>query len=77
MECAITVWEDRLADFKRTLGRVHIEHDAKYVQAEAFQQDFLAQTCASGSWSKHLIDLNWTLEERQILLSLQDTDIEV
>jgi hypothetical protein len=39
--------------------------------------DYLARTRAFSSWSKQLINLNQTLEERQILLCLQEMDLEV
>jgi hypothetical protein len=37
----------------------------------------LTQARASSFRSKQLTDLNWTLAERQILLCLQETDLEV
>jgi hypothetical protein len=33
--------------------------------------------CASSSWSRHLTDLEQTLKERQTLLFLHETDLEV
>jgi hypothetical protein len=34
-ECTITTWEDGLAAFERTLGRVRMVCDARLIQAEA------------------------------------------
>jgi hypothetical protein len=36
-EGTIITWEDGLAAFECILGRVHIEHDARRIQAEATQ----------------------------------------
>jgi hypothetical protein len=69
-EGAITAWEDGLVAFERVLGRVHIEHNASHVQAEATQQDYLARTCTFSSRSKLLIGLSRALEECQILICL-------
>jgi hypothetical protein len=76
-EGAITAWEDGLAMFEHALGRVCTERDASHIQAKATQQDYLARTCTFCSRSKQLIILSRTLEERQILLCLQEMDLEV
>jgi hypothetical protein len=34
-EGSIATWEDGLVAFEHALGRVHSEHDANHVQAEA------------------------------------------
>jgi hypothetical protein len=57
-EGIIAAWEDGLVAFERTLGKVHVEHNISHVWAEAVQQDFTAQSCASSSRSKRLTDLN-------------------
>jgi hypothetical protein len=76
-ECDIAAWDDVLVAFERALGKVLRECDIGRVWAEAVQQDFFAQACVSGSRSKQLTYLNWTLKECQILLCLQETNLEV
>jgi hypothetical protein len=76
-ECTIVVCEDGLMAFERTLVKACMECDAERAQVEAVQQDFLARTCTFSSNSKHSINFNWMLVERQILLSLQVMDLEV
>jgi hypothetical protein len=71
------MWEDGLAASECALERVCLERDAERVQAETTQQNYHAKMRASGSRSKHSINLNRTLEERQVLLCLQETDLEV
>jgi hypothetical protein len=71
------VWEDGLAAFARALAEACVECDVKHIQAMAVQQDFLAQTRASSSWSKQLHHLSQMSEERQILLCLQEMNLEV
>jgi hypothetical protein len=61
----------------RALGTVRTECDTSHVKAEAAQQDYLAQTRAFSSRSKQLIILSWMLQERQILLCLQEMGLEV
>jgi hypothetical protein len=56
---------------------VRLERDASHVQVMAAQQDYLAQTHAFSSLSKQLIGLSRALEDRQILLCLQEMDLEV
>jgi hypothetical protein len=63
--------------FVCALGMAHTECDAVRVHAEAVQWDFLARTRASSSRSKQLHHFSRTLEERQILLCLQETGREV
>jgi hypothetical protein len=62
---------------ERTLVKACMECDAERAQVEVVQQDFLARTCTFSSNSKHSINFNWMLVERQILLSLQVMDLEV
>jgi hypothetical protein len=76
-EGIIAAWEDGLVAFEHALGKVHIKRNVSHVRAEAVQQDFSAQSCASSSRSKRLTDLNWTLEEHQILFCLQEADLEM
>jgi hypothetical protein len=76
-ECDIATWDDVLVAFERALGKVLRECDIGRVWAEAVQQDFFAQACVSGSRSKQLTYLNWTLKECQILLCLQEMNLEV
>jgi hypothetical protein len=66
-----------LAVFECALGRVHTERDTHHVQAEAAQQYYFARTHAFTSRSKQLISLSQTMEEREILLCLQEMDLEV
>jgi hypothetical protein len=66
-----------LAVFKRAFRRVHTECDGTHAQAQAAQQDSLAWMRAFSSWSKQLIKLSQTWEDRQILLCQQKTDLEV
>jgi hypothetical protein len=54
-----------------------MERDAACTQAEAARQDYRARLCASTSSSKHSINFYRMLQERQRLLSLQETDLEV
>jgi hypothetical protein len=76
-EGIIAAWEDGLVAFECALGKVHVKCNVSHVRAEAVQQDFSAQSCASSSRSKRLTDLNWTLEEHQILFCLQEADLEM
>jgi hypothetical protein len=76
-EGAIATWEDGLAAFKCSLGKVCTKCDAKRVWDEAIQQDFLARTHASSVRYKQLNNLRRTLEERQTFLCLQEMDLEV
>jgi hypothetical protein len=71
------MWEDGLVAFECALGEVHTEHDDSRVRAEAVQQDFFAQACASSSRPRQLTNLNRRLEECQILLFLQEMDLKV
>jgi hypothetical protein len=61
-EGVIAAWEDGLAAFEHSLKIVRAEHDASHVWADVVQHDFSAQSRASSSRSKWLIDLNRTLE---------------
>jgi hypothetical protein len=63
--------------FARALGEVCTEHDASRACADAVQRDLYSQARASSSSSKQLTDLGRALEERQILLCLQETDLVV
>jgi hypothetical protein len=54
-----------------------MEHDTKHTQAEAVRQDYLVRVRTFTSRSKHSTNFNRMLEERQILLSLQKTGLEV
>jgi hypothetical protein len=63
--------------FACAFGEACTKCDAKRVQAKAVRWDFLARTRASSSRSKQLNHLSRTLEERHILLCLQETDLEV
>jgi hypothetical protein len=63
--------------FECALEWVCMERDANPIQAEAAQQDFHTRMYASSSRSKHSISLNRMLKERQILLCLLETDLEV
>jgi hypothetical protein len=76
-EGTIAAWEGGLAAFERALGRVCMERDTSRIKAEAAQQDYLARTRAFSSQSKQLIILSRILQERQILLCLQEMDLEV
>jgi hypothetical protein len=69
-EGVIVVWEDGLAAFERTLGKVHMKCDTNHVWAEVVQHDFFTQALVSSSRSRQLTNLNRTLEECQILLCL-------
>jgi hypothetical protein len=71
------VWEGGLATSECTLGRACIEHNVERTQAEVVWQDCLARTRASTSSSRHSINFSRMLEEREILLSLHETDLEV
>jgi glucokinase len=73
----VVALEEGLVAFERMLGEVHAKRDACHVRASAVQRDFFAQACTSSSKSKQLTNLSWTLEEHQILLSLQEVDLEV
>jgi hypothetical protein len=63
---AIITWEDGLMASERTLCRACREH----TQTEVVLHDYLARSRALTSSSKHSINFNMMLEERQILLSL-------
>jgi hypothetical protein len=76
-EGVVVMWEEGLAAFACMLGEVCVECNACHVCASAVQWDFFAQVHASSSRSKQLTDLARMLEERQILLSLQEMDLEV
>jgi hypothetical protein len=76
-EGTIITWEDSLTASECTLGRACMEHDTERAQDEVVRQDYLAKTHAFTSGSKHSINFSRTLEECQILLSLQETDSEV
>jgi hypothetical protein len=54
-----------------------MERDTSCIRAEAAQQDYLARMRAFSSQSKQLIILSRILQERQILLCLQEMDLEV
>jgi hypothetical protein len=73
----VVVWEEGLAAFACMLVEVRMERDACYVRADAVQWDFFAHACTSSSRSKQHTDLSRTLEECQILLSLEEADLEV
>jgi hypothetical protein len=62
--------EEGLAAFARTLGEVHVEHDACHVHANAIRWDFFVQVCVSSSRSKQHTNHGRTLEEHQILVIL-------
>jgi chromosome segregation ATPase len=76
-EEAIASREDGLAAFEHALERVHMERDVSPIQAEVAHRDYLAQVRTFSSLSKQLISLSRSLEEHQILLCLQETDLEV
>jgi hypothetical protein len=48
-----------------------MEHDAECAQTEVVWHDYLTRSCSLTFMSKHSINFNRMLEERQILLSLQ------
>jgi hypothetical protein len=73
----VVAWEEGLATFARMLGEVRVERDTCHVHANDVQRDFFAQARASSSRSKQLTNLGQTLEECQVLLSLQEVDLEV
>jgi DnaJ-domain-containing protein 1 len=54
-----------------------VEHDTECAQAEAVQKDYRARLHAFTSGSKHSFNFSQMLEERQILLSLQKTELVV
>jgi hypothetical protein len=76
-EGAIALCEDGLAASEHALGRACAERDAECPQAEAAWQDYHFGLHAFSSGSKHSINFNQMLEEHQILLFLQETDLEV
>jgi hypothetical protein len=76
-ESTIAALEDGLATSEHTLGRECMERDTACTQAEAARQDYRARLCASTSSSKHSINFYRMLQERQRLVSLQETDLEV
>jgi hypothetical protein len=76
-EGAIIVWKDGLAASEHAFGRASMERDAECVQVEVVRLDYLSRTRTFTSASKHSINFSRTLEERHILLSLQETDLEV
>jgi hypothetical protein len=63
--------------FVRALGMAHTECDATRIHAEVVQWSFLAWMRTSSSRCKQLHHLSRTLEEREILLCLQETGREV
>jgi hypothetical protein len=69
-EGAITMWEFGSAAFACALGEVCMECDAKHIQVDAVQWDFLARTHTSSSCSIQLHHLSWMSNEYQILLCL-------
>jgi coenzyme F420-reducing hydrogenase alpha subunit len=73
------MWVEGLATFAHALGEACKECDASHARAraDAAEWEFSAQVRASGSKSKQLINLGRMLEERKILLCLQETDLEV
>jgi hypothetical protein len=76
-EGVVVAWKEGLAAFMHMLRVVRAECNASHVCANAIQWDFFAQVCTSSSRFKQLSGLGQTLEECQILLYLQDTDLEV
>jgi hypothetical protein len=76
-EGVVVTWEEGLVVFMRALWELHAGHDTSRVHADAIQWDFFAQVCTSISRSKQLTNLGWALEERQILLSMHEADLEV
>jgi hypothetical protein len=76
-EGAIATWEYGLAIFECALGRACAERDAASAQAEVAWHDNHTRLCAFTSGSKHSMNFNRMFEERQILLSLQEMDLEV
>jgi hypothetical protein len=54
-----------------------MERDASRARAATGKQDVFSQARVSSSRSKQLIDLVWILEERKMLLCMQETDLEV
>jgi hypothetical protein len=69
-EGTIAMWEDGLATFAHALGEVHKKCDTSRIRTKAAQKEFFVQASTSSSRSKQLTDLNYTLEEHQILLCL-------
>jgi hypothetical protein len=62
---------------ERSLGRACMEHDAEHAQTEAVWHDYLIRSRTLTLSSKHFINFNKMLEERQILLSLQKKDMKM
>jgi hypothetical protein len=63
--------------FVCALGRACADCDAACARVEAARQDYRARLLASSSNSKHFTNFNHMLEERQILLSLWEMNLEV
>jgi hypothetical protein len=75
-EGAIVACEGGLAAFECALGRAHVECDAECDQAEAVPQDYWARIHAFLASCRRSFNFDWNLEERRILLSLQEIDLE-
>jgi hypothetical protein len=75
-ENPIAMREDGLAAFECFLGRACKERDAEHERAEVVQQDYLARTYTftTSCWCSFSFDR--ILQQRRILLSLQEMDLE-
>jgi hypothetical protein len=76
-EGAIIVWEESLTTFTCTLGVARVGCDASLAHGSAIRRDHLTQVSASSSQSERRKARRQTMDERAILLGLQETDLGV
>jgi hypothetical protein len=76
-EGTIIMWEESLSTFARVLREACTGRDASHALGGTIRCDYLAQVSASSSQSKRHKALRRMLDERVILLGLQETDLGV
>jgi hypothetical protein len=69
------VWEDGLAAFEGTLGRVHMECNTEHTRSEAFWQDYLAWMHSFTTSSRCSFNFDQVLEESRTFLSIQEMNL--
>jgi hypothetical protein len=75
-EGAIVAWGDSLVAFECALGRARAECDAECDRAEVVWQDYRATIHAFMAGCRCSFNFDQILEERWVLHSLQEMDLE-
>jgi hypothetical protein len=66
-----------MTTFTRALREARADRDASHAHGGVARRDYLTQVSASSSQSKWRKALRWMLDERVILLDLQEMDLGV